>query len=70
MSNTVASNGKEPLLTVNVPDTEEARTFLLDILSDDEDIRKATETALINMLAAPMIQYARDQAVKIKQGKL
>jgi hypothetical protein len=66
----VAEKDKEPLLTVNVPDTEEARAFLMKILSDEPEIRQATEDGLIEMLTAPLLQYARDQAVKIKQGKL
>lgn len=59
-----------PLLQVSVPDSPESRTFLLHILSDDPNVRKTTEDALIEMFTTPMLQYARDQAVKIKQGKL
>ena len=58
-----------PLLDIRVDDTEETRTFLLDIISEDDVVRAYTENALIAMLRGPLIQYARDQAVQIKQGK-
>jgi hypothetical protein len=61
---------RQPLLVISIPDSEETRTLILGLIEEDDDLRAATEAAIITLLREPMLAYARKQAVRIKQGKL
>lgn len=61
---------KEPLLHFDLADNEETRTLILGLIDDDLAERARTEEAIMQVLYDHFLPYAKEQAVKVKQGKL